>query len=52
MYDKYLKPMVFLLGVIIACAIVARIMSNGETLKEYGKRTGQYASTEAVSADN
>ncbi|SFQ15795.1 D-alanyl-D-alanine carboxypeptidase [Butyrivibrio proteoclasticus] len=38
MNKKYLKDFAFLAGVIICCAIAARVLARGETLEEYAQK--------------
>ena len=49
MNKKYLKDFAFLAGVIICCAIAARVLAGGETLEEYAQRNDKSpeVSTEA-----
>ncbi len=49
MNKKYLKDFAFLAGVIICCAIAARVLAGGETLEEYAQKNDKLPgiSTEA-----
>jgi len=50
MNKKYLKDFVFLAGVIICCAIAARVLAGGETLEEYAQKNDKVPEVSAVAS--
>ena len=48
MNKKYLKDFAFLAGVIICCAIAARVLAGGETLEEYAQKNDKIPEVSAV----
>ena len=50
MNKKYLKDFVFLAGVIICCAIAARVLAGGETLEEYAQKNDKIPEVSAVAS--
>ena len=52
MNKKYLKDFVFLGGVILFCAIAARLLSGGETLEEYANKNNKESVSYESSIDS
>lgn len=50
MNKKYLKDFAFLAGVIICCAIAARVLAGGETLEEYAQKNDKIPEASAVAS--
>ena len=50
MNKKYLKDFAFLAGVIICCAIAARVLAEGETLEEYAQKNDKIPEVSAVAS--
>lgn len=50
MNKKYLKDFAFLAGVIICCAIAARVLAGGETLEEYAQKNDKIPEVSAVAS--
>ncbi len=50
MNKKYLKDFAFLGGVIIFCAIAARMLAGGETLEEYAQKNDKIPEVSAVAS--
>ena len=50
MNKKYLKDFAFLAGVIICCAIAARVLAGGETLEEYAHKNDKMPEVSAVAS--
>lgn len=50
MNKKYLKDFAFLAGVIICCAIAARVLAGGETLEEYAQKNDKLSEVSAVAS--
>ena len=50
MNKKYLKDFAFLAGVIICCAIAARVLAGGETLEEYAQKNDKVPEVSAVAS--
>ena len=50
MNKKYLKDFAFLAGVIICCAIAARVLAGGETLEEYAQKNDKLPEVSAVAS--
>ncbi len=50
MNKKYLKDFAFLGGIIICCAIAARVLAGGETLEEYAQKSDKIPEVSAVAS--